>query len=103
MRCKVLDSRARRGNSDDVPEYLRCHSSSPHPTSLVNRPEESTFLDASRIPPLVNGNLNPAWNWNGTHMSSFTQKVHDSPMLLAQLDGLNAQRRQFAAAKSASD
>jgi hypothetical protein len=35
--------------------------------------------------------------------AGFAKEVRDDPVFPAQLDGINAQREQFAAAQSASD
>src|SRR5438552_18616320 len=45
VRCQLLDARACRRHSDDIPQHLWRHAVAPDPTGLVDRPEHLA-LDA---------------------------------------------------------
>src|SRR2546426_369878 len=97
MRREFLISGPRRGGSDDLPQHLGRHASSPDPTCFVDRSKERAFGDATGFLPFIDRNLHPRWDWNGTDVPSLAQEVGDNPMLLARLDGVNPQRKQLAA------
>lgn len=82
---------------------LRSHSDAPHFTSLVDRSKERAFGDATCLLPPIDRRLDPRWNGNGTNVPSLVREIGDDPVLLSQLDRIDAGSEQPAAAKSASD
>src|SRR5260370_39969803 len=53
VRCQFRDFCLRRASSEDLPQHLCRHSSSPNPTGLVDRPTEAAICDATSLLHLV--------------------------------------------------
>ena len=83
MRREFLNSGARRGGANGLPQHLGRHSGSPNPTSLVDRPKKHTFSKVAGFLPFIDGNLYSRWDWNGADMPSLAQEAGNNPMLLA--------------------
>src|SRR5947209_2971407 len=64
VRGKVVDPRACRGGSDDIPEHLRRHAVAPDASGLVNSQKHRTGRDSGCRCPSVYGPLDPARNRN---------------------------------------
>src|ERR1019366_1028333 len=67
----------------------------PNRASLVYTAEQLPTVDVCGCGPDVDGLLNPCWNRNGPHMTTFADQVDDGPVLLSLLQMLNRQVNQF--------
>src|SRR5688572_14507888 len=76
----------------------------PHtrPVLLIDRNRAPSVMPAA-ILPLIKSRFHPPRDWHRPDMPGFAQQVRDSPVFLAQLNGINAQGEQFAPSQSASD
>ena len=103
VRRKLLDPGPRRSLSHNFPKHLGRHSAAPDPANFVDRSKERALSDTAGLFPCVNRLLEPRWNRDGTDVSGLARKVGDYPVLLSQLDFIDTEREQLAAAESTSD
>jgi hypothetical protein len=85
MACKGVDSGFSCTFLDYIPNNILADSASPHLAVLADRSEEFSSLNRHALNPCINRALDPFGNGNGSHVTSFTDKVNDGPAVFASL------------------
>jgi hypothetical protein len=85
-----------------VPDYLLRNSITPENPGSTDTTEQFAALDAACAQPLVKNCLDPGWEGYRPNVTALTHQVDDGPPLIALLDVLQRQFRQFAAAQTAA-
>jgi hypothetical protein len=58
--------------------------------------------DVGGSQPIVNGPLNPRWHRNRSNVTAFSYEINDGPVILATLEVINREFRQFATPQTAT-
>jgi hypothetical protein len=90
MRGERLYFRPTRGRFHYVPNNVLCDSVAPNRAVLAYRPEEPAADDRYAFCPSINGGLDPGWNGDRSHVTTLADEIHNRPVILATLDGVNS-------------
>jgi len=98
MRSNVLEPGFLAARLDHVPDDVLRDPFAPHLAVPGDGPEDSSLGNPGCLGPVVQRDLHPTWNRDGTDVTGFADQVHDRPVTLPHLQVIEAQPNQLRTA-----
>jgi hypothetical protein len=86
---------------DDMPDNLFCHPVTPNASWTANASEQFAIRDFRRGELLIKELLHPVRHRDRSNVTSLADKVNDGPTILAPLQVIETEVRQFASSQAA--
>ena len=96
MRREFYDSHPACVLLYDMPDHLFGHFCAPNRSRPTDAPKYPPVGDARCGEPIVNGPLNPRGHGYRSNVTAFSYQINDGPVILATLEVINGEFRQFA-------